>query len=627
MKKIKYMLVLAIVMAFCVPLFAGCDKGAHKTCTWVETSITAATCTANAIQNYECTNDNCSKTKQEQILRSFLDHDTSGAAATCETAKICARSECNHVLIAALGHDTSAPDACLTDKVCARENCDEIISEALGHTMGPNATCTLPQLCIRCSELFADALGHNYTVSLGITPPSWGVDGFETFKCVRCTDTKTVINMGSAFIGPSPRINIDRTTLGQVGISLPYGSPIAGDVNRFDAYGYVTANITYTGATVFTNVRFEVEVAENAVQLFAFDGANWYDVGQAGWGPPEGFHISIATAANTKFYVIGLVKGSFEVKMRLIDVISSAVLTESLQRVVVECICVPSTPANVCEDVICTICGELITAGAACVPSVPVNACEDIVCIHCGKFISAGEACTPSGAATCEIPNACTECGTIIEAALGHNESGAAATCTTAKMCVRVGCDYEIEPKLNHNFESLGVTQPTWDVDGYEDFICTRCAEHTRTYDVGSAIIGPAPQINIDQSMLGTVEVSSSYSAIVAGDIDHFNTYGFVTAGINYTGATAFTNVRFEIEVCTENAVQLFAFDGTNWYDTVQTGWGPPVGFPISNGYEADTKFYVVGLAEGTFTVTMKLVCVESGFVLAEMTGNITVVA
>jgi hypothetical protein len=85
-------------------------------------------------------------------------HDTSGVAATCTTAQICARSNCSFQIAAPLGHDNSGAAAtCTTAQVCARSNCTVQISPPLGHQPNMTANCTqcmrnnctavLPQSC------------------------------------------------------------------------------------------------------------------------------------------------------------------------------------------------------------------------------------------------------------------------------------------------------------------------------------------------------------------------------------------------------------------------------------------------------------------------------------------------
>ena len=57
-----------------------------------------------------------------------------------------------------------------------------------------------------------------------------------------------------------------------------------------------------------------------------------------------------------------------------------------------------------------------------------------------------------SGAATCTTTKICARsgCDHELQDALGHDESGTAETCTTEKICARSGCDYEIEAALGH---------------------------------------------------------------------------------------------------------------------------------------------------------------------------------
>jgi len=112
-----------------------------------------------------CLREDCSDTVTVEVIQK-LGHDTTGAAATCTTAKICARLECEHIITAVLGHDTTGAAAtCTTAKTCARLECDHIIVAVLGHdATGEAANCTTAKTCARqeCDHIINNATGHNF---------------------------------------------------------------------------------------------------------------------------------------------------------------------------------------------------------------------------------------------------------------------------------------------------------------------------------------------------------------------------------------------------------------------------------------------------------------------------------
>lgn len=81
---------------------------------------------------------------------------TPGAEATCTEPQIC--SKCGEVLADAIGHRAPSVVACTDPTRCM--NCGAWLADAVGHTPGPEPTCTTAQVCEVCGIELAPALGH-----------------------------------------------------------------------------------------------------------------------------------------------------------------------------------------------------------------------------------------------------------------------------------------------------------------------------------------------------------------------------------------------------------------------------------------------------------------------------------
>lgn len=106
---------------------------------------------------------------------------TPGPEATCTEPQIC--TECEEVLVEALGHEYGPAATCTEPQICTR--CHMVMVEALGHTSAGAATCTEPEVCSVCGETISSALGH---------------DVAEDGKCTRCGEQ--VIPAGQKYVTP-----------------------------------------------------------------------------------------------------------------------------------------------------------------------------------------------------------------------------------------------------------------------------------------------------------------------------------------------------------------------------------------------------------------------------------------
>ena len=79
-----------------------------------------------------------------------------GPAATCTAPQICLK--CGEELTPSLGHEEGAAATCTAPQTCLR--CGEILAPALGHTPEGEAGCTIPQVCALCGEVLIPAAGH-----------------------------------------------------------------------------------------------------------------------------------------------------------------------------------------------------------------------------------------------------------------------------------------------------------------------------------------------------------------------------------------------------------------------------------------------------------------------------------
>lgn len=81
------------------------------------------------------------------------------------------------------------------------------------------------------------------------------------------------------------------------------------------------------------------------------------------------------------------------------------------------------------------------------------------------------------------------------------------------------------------------------------------------------------------------------------------------------------------VAVSGPGTLQLWAKDTNNqWWNIVETGWGPPNGFPITPDYNVTTPVYVVADTQGTYTVTVKLIDLDTNQVITEEQVSATVV-
>ncbi len=68
---------------------------------------------------------------------------------------------------------------------------------AAGHDYG-DADCTTPKTCKSCGVTDGNALGHSFTTYVSNNDATCTLDGTKTAKCDRCTETDTIVDIGSA---------------------------------------------------------------------------------------------------------------------------------------------------------------------------------------------------------------------------------------------------------------------------------------------------------------------------------------------------------------------------------------------------------------------------------------------
>ncbi len=107
----------------------------------------------------DCTTDQIC-TQCDAVLVSALGH-ISNADVTCTEDQICAA--CGEVLAEARGHLIPDKASCTEDKICS--TCNEVIIPATEHTLGSAATCNTDQVCTVCKEVLERAYGHDYVDS------------------------------------------------------------------------------------------------------------------------------------------------------------------------------------------------------------------------------------------------------------------------------------------------------------------------------------------------------------------------------------------------------------------------------------------------------------------------------
>ena len=121
--------------------------------------VTLPTCTTPGYTTYTCELDGCGK----QLVTDHkdpLDHDRTGPAATCTDPQVCAREDCNEVLVPALDHKPGPAATCKAPQVCTREGCGIELVPAGTHVPVAPATCTEDSVCQDCGTKIEDKLGH-----------------------------------------------------------------------------------------------------------------------------------------------------------------------------------------------------------------------------------------------------------------------------------------------------------------------------------------------------------------------------------------------------------------------------------------------------------------------------------
>gem|GEM_PF-922102 len=91
----------------------------------------------------------------------------------------------------------------------------------------------------------------------------------------------------------------------------------------------------------YSRVRVEVEVTPTqgggTLQLWAKDtNNNWWNIVATGWGPSTGFTIGPDYSATTPVYVVADQPGDYTVTVKLIDLSSNAVITQTTRTIEVE---------------------------------------------------------------------------------------------------------------------------------------------------------------------------------------------------------------------------------------------------------------------------------------------------
>ena len=165
------------------------------------TTVIPATCTSPGYTLRECTV--CGERHIENITAALPHNYVSKTTpATCEgggrTLHIC--EGCGSSFITdytdPLGHSWDEGKE-ITGATCTGEGMTEYTcircgatrlegDEAAGHIPGDPATCTDPQLCIRCGAVIENALGHDYAEE--VTEPTCTEMGYTTYTCTRCGD-------------------------------------------------------------------------------------------------------------------------------------------------------------------------------------------------------------------------------------------------------------------------------------------------------------------------------------------------------------------------------------------------------------------------------------------------------
>ncbi len=153
-----------------------------------EDSTVAPTCTDQGYTVHTCSR--CATTYTDSLLPAT--GHTPGTAPTCTTPQLC--TVCSTVLARAQEHNYQATEVAatcmeqgytlLTCTRCAHSYADDPVP-ALGHRSGAKATCTDPEICVRCSALMTDKLGHEYADT--VIAPTCAEIGFTLHGCTRCS--------------------------------------------------------------------------------------------------------------------------------------------------------------------------------------------------------------------------------------------------------------------------------------------------------------------------------------------------------------------------------------------------------------------------------------------------------
>lgn len=127
---------------------------------------------------------------------------------------------------------------------------------------------------------------------------------------------------------------------------------------------------------------------------------------------------------------------------------------------------------------------------------------------------------------------------------------------------------------------------------GIETLVDTTGTQFEINSDVENAILGKTP---IDVTLVTDVLGDSGYDFVRINPIN---------AGAN---------------------IQLWANDGSNWYDINVVGWGPISGFPLTQEYEETTQVYLISDAGDTYTLTVDLVDVDTSVVITTSSEEVYV--
>ena len=239
----------------------GCGTKSHTCDFSVKGETVAPTCTEDGYTVYSCDFEGCSATQQGDLVDA-LGHDDSGAAATCTTAQVCARTGCGVELAPATGHDDSGAAAtCTTAQVCATEGCNEVLVAALGHKYGawtPAENDTHVSVC-------ANDASHKETKATGeLLAELYSLAKSTNYdREVKLTGVITIIN--SAY--SEQYSNVDVTI--RVGDHADY--PMLCYHMAGDGADVITKGDTITVTGTITNYNGTIEYANKTCKLVSYD--------------------------------------------------------------------------------------------------------------------------------------------------------------------------------------------------------------------------------------------------------------------------------------------------------------------------------------------------------------------